>query len=201
MGTLCCPFVLQRFSEDYKMAMGEKFTEIEMEDAGKALVPDGTLVRKVGKREMIMLEDYTFPVTISSSFEKFLHAVKAMLPDNKVIDSRFLNHTVLLSDDDYASFVRNSTEINTRIRINSDTGTVDGNGLFTEEFVPSESIFYTMLFFRGSHLLQEREENGRIFASGNIKREFKRLFAEDIFQIGADTTLGKGIVIKKFWEG
>lgn len=195
-----CPLVIQRFLEDYKVAMGKDFVIKGFETKSGALVSDRTLVRKVNGLDRIMLEDYTFPVTVNDDFERFLSEIQRMLPNSSVIDSRFLNHTVLLGDDDFANFVRNSTEINTRIRINTNTGTVDGNGLFTEEFLPSESIFYAMLFFQDSHVAQNKIEKSQAVGHENIRSQFKRLFAEDMFQIGADTTLGKGMVVKKLWE-
>ena len=51
---------------------------------------------------------------------------------------------VVLSDDDFGDFVHLSTEVITRIKINNETGTVQDGALFTEEYLPSETILYSL---------------------------------------------------------
>jgi CRISPR-associated protein Cmr4 len=51
---------------------------------------------------------------------------------------------IILSNDDFKDFVTLSTEVITRIKINPDTGTVEKGALFTEEYLPSDTILYSL---------------------------------------------------------
>lgn len=149
-----------------------------------------------------MLEDYTFFAAPDSNFEKMIGVIQDYLPDNRLMKNSFAERTVLLSDDDFTDFVRHSTEVNARIRVDAETGTAADNALFTEEMLPSDCILYSLIFFSGTHLPQKIRGQGseQRRPASEVKNEFKRIFDSDIFQIGADSTLGKGIVMKKIVE-
>lgn len=93
---------------------------------------------------------------------------------------------VVLSDDDFADFVQHSTEVVTRTKINNETGTVSDTALFTEEYLPAESILYSIALFSPE------------FKNGGLDQAAVAKFYNDhlptIFQIGGNATIGKGIV-------
>jgi CRISPR-associated protein Cmr4 len=72
-------------------------------------------------------------------------------------------------------FVSNYTEVRTHIKINLDTGTVDRGALWTEEYVPAESVFAFSLVF-----LEE--------VDFSLDPDFR------LFHLGGDITTGKGFV-------
>ena len=51
---------------------------------------------------------------------------------------------VVLSDDDFCDFVTLSTEVIARIKIDPKTGTVQKGALWYEEYLPSDSILYSL---------------------------------------------------------
>jgi CRISPR-associated protein Cmr4 len=52
---------------------------------------------------------------------------------------------VLLSDGDLSHFAMNACQVNQHVRIDDETGTAQKGGLFNEETVPSECLFYAPL--------------------------------------------------------
>jgi len=121
----------------------------------------------IGNKNVVILEEYSFEVT-----EK-LGEVKTSLP--KELFDTLQERIVIISDDNFTHFVKNSTEVITRIKMNNKTGTVDKDigGLFTEEFLPSESVMYAL-------------------AIGEVEKFTEAKITT--LQIGGDTNLGKGIV-------
>ncbi|MGB9874255.1 MAG: RAMP superfamily CRISPR-associated protein, partial [Hydrogenobacter sp.] len=72
-------------------------------------------------------------------------------------------------DELFTHMVKTYTEIQTHIKVSIETGTVERGALWTEEYVPSEAVFYFMV--DGDYTISEKT-----------------------FQIGGNTTSGKGIV-------
>jgi CRISPR-associated protein Cmr4 len=163
-----CPMVLNRFEADMKLN-DKNFTlpKVEVKEEN-CIVLGGTKNKTVVINEkFVILEEYSFTVSTLSG------EVKTSLPDNIYNDIK--EKIVIISDDNFKHFVQNSTEVITRIKMNNKTGTVDKDtgGLFTEEFLPSESVMYAL-------------------AIGKVE-EFTKA-EKTTLQIGGDTNLGKGIV-------
>jgi len=102
------------------------------------------------------------------------------------------NHLMVLNDDDFKDFTTLSTEVITRTKINNNTGTVQEGALFTEEYLPMESVMYSLIMLRDE--FTERNE-GRLVAS-DVERFFVEGLEknENILQVGANANLGKGIM-------
>ncbi len=101
---------------------------------------------------------------------------------------------VVLEDDDFKDFVNLSTEVITRTKINNDTGTVQDGALFTEEYLPAESIMYSLVL-TAPEFTEEKDENKKTFATEQKLNEFFSTFIKNnpVMQIGGNSTLGKGI--------
>lgn len=192
---ITCPFVLQRFIDDMKLVNIHDFILPKIE--GTPLVAKSS---KIVADNKVMLEEYVFAVheEKDGTFTTFLKQLLQKLPASELISQHFISHAIIVSDDDFADFVQLSTEVVTRIRINDDTGTVDGTGLFNEEYLPSESILYSLVFVSDEHTpssLQRETEK-----ADHIANIFKSWIPET-FQIGANLTLGKGFVSVKTISG
>ena len=93
---------------------------------------------------------------------------------------------VVLEDDDFADFLQFSTEVHTRIKIDNETGTVVDGALFTQEYLPSESVMYAMAMF-----------SPEFKAKGMTKEQVEKFFNDNkpnYFQLGGNATIGKGII-------
>lgn len=116
--------------------------------------------------------------------------------------SKLKTDLLVLSDNDFRDFVNLSTEVITRIKIDNEKGTAEDGALFTEEYLPTESILYSIVF-ASAEFQEETKHDKRKFKSGKETMAFfaKTLNATDkinnIFQLGGNATLGKGILRSK----
>lgn len=186
-----CPFVLRRFIDDMRLVHMDDFTLPDLKVTplvakSPGIVADG----------QVMLEEYVFSVSQEEdeAFSTFIHQLLNKIPASDLISNHLESNAIIVSDDDFADFVQLSTEVITRIRIDDETGTVDGTGLFNEEYLPSESILYSLLFVSDEHKISS--SNGAAEKAENIVKQIEDWLPET-FQIGANSTLGKGFVSVK----
>lgn len=107
---------------------------------------------------------------------------------------------VVLSNDYFTHFVRNATEVVARIALDPETKTVKGQALFYEEFLPSETLFYSVVFPEKSRRkFKPEDENetrktialSRTEVIGFVKGRLKE--RKHVLQIGGNETTGKGL--------
>lgn len=157
---ITCPMVLKRWQDDLKLGSSNELEEIKIP---LSIGDDKCVVFEKNENiindKFVVLEEYSFEVEI----EKLENSVK--IPQ---IDKTRL---VILSDDNFTHFVKNSTEVITRIKI--DKGTVQDGALFTEEYLPSETVMYAL-------------------ALGDVDKFTNEMLIT--MQIGGNSTLGKGVV-------
>ena len=82
------------------------------------------------------------------------------------------------------------TEVVTRTKINNETGTVESGALFTEEYLPQESILYSLV------MASPEFKKGGMTAKSVMDYFEKELSL--VFQLGGNATLGKGLLRKVF---
>ena len=179
-----CPKVLERFKQDMELA-GEKptYTIPQVEDS-ECLVAENS---KLVINDAVILEEYAFKVG-ASKIDKNL---AEKLSNFTGIDR---GKIIILSDDDFEDFVNLSTEVITRTRIDNETGTVKGGALFTEEYLPSETIMYSLALAnaifnkdKGIFNKDDKPEEKQVL-------DFWRKNMPTVMQIGGNATIGKGIV-------
>lgn len=227
---ITCPYAIRRFLDDYEIMSGKKLELKGSKENHKNFQPEEGSVyyakdkelsigrdiegkQKPPKKLQVMLEDYTYEAKESERFGLLLGEIAKHLPEGNMMNDRFMEHTVVVDDNDFAHFVKHSTQVSPRIKIDPKTGTVDGTSLFTEEYLPPESLLYSILFFGKENQPQENlgnqpdnsEKKDNNSSDGSmdavkVKEEFKDIFSKDIFQVGGDHTLGKGLIKKRFWE-
>ena len=224
-----CPKVLQQFHRDMSLTALKSCEEIEHALTLKPLTTPAKSSEGAGglcglflrdDSDKIVLEEYTF--TISENKEnlelkillKFLAEKVFPVVETGQSDSydfwrkKLMTDVVVLPNEDFTDFVNLSTEVITRNKINNDTGTVADTGLFTEEYLPAESIMYSLVL--ASPIFKEKFEEKGIFGMNGKnecfadcpKEEEKVLkFFEtalpEVIQIGGNATLGKGLVRAK----
>jgi CRISPR-associated protein Cmr4 len=154
-------------------------------------------------KKNVVLEEFTFGVEPSEVCTKMAEWLSTNLLD-QTLDfwaNKLKTDLVVLADDDFADFVQLSTEVITRIKINNLTGTVEDGALFTEEYLPAESFLYTMLSASKENfdgVSDKNKDKKSIFEEAHqtmdsvtdtITNKLK-----NIFQLGGNATLGKGIL-------
>lgn len=194
-----CPRVLARFRNDLELA---EITDVPIPSEKGA--PHGCQL--FIKDDKIVLEEYTFEVTKDAKVEgtcsKFAEWLSKKVipqgPEYTYWQEKLKTDVVVLSDDDFRDFVNLSTEVITRIKIDNDTGTVQSGALFTEEYLPGETILYSLALT--TPIFKEKDSDKGIFRKTNDKNEetlVMEYFTEglpEVIQIGGNATIGKGIV-------
>ncbi|MDH7570941.1 MAG: type III-B CRISPR module RAMP protein Cmr4 [Armatimonadota bacterium] len=102
---------------------------------------------------------------------------------------------VLVSGDAFTHLACYATEIATRIRLDLETKTVAGGALFTQELLPAETLFYSVLLAGRPH-----SENPATDASGILETVARRVNEARVLQVGGDETTGKGWCWARVWR-
>lgn len=171
-----CPYIIKRWVEDLKLANDKKIQS-------DFTVDEGEFKTLEDNETKMILEEYIFKSN-NSKIEK--EDIKNLLLE-KDIDTKRI---VILNDSDFIDLVTMYTEIITRNKIDVDTGAAADTGLFTEEYLPAETIMYFLVL--GAPEFNESGENaeGAIkYFENNFKEEYSK-----VFQVGGNSTIGKGFV-------
>lgn len=107
---------------------------------------------------------------------------------------RLQNHLVILHNDDFTHFVRHATEVVARVALNSDTKTAQSGALFYEEFLPPETLFYSVVLANASRKDGFSKNPSEILG-------YLRSKIPSVLQIGANETIGKGICVVTLCNG
>lgn len=193
------PLVLWRFYQKVDITgMGDSFPKLESligtirsKPQNAMICPSGIdelLLSDKNKRKKLLLEEFPIAYVDSKELEEFAEEIGGNVYESKVdfLKKEFEKKLVVLDDDTFRYFVTNATEIIPNIMI-GDKGTTKKGSLRYTEYLPSETIMYSILTFERS-----RRNNRRLDAEG-----VKKLFADNLprnIQIGGDETTGKGIV-------
>lgn len=149
---ITCPSILARFTKGEPIKL-----DGEANTYSNDLIIEGKL----------LLDEYVYTdIKRNDDFNQIIKSIEEKMGSAICLKQ----HALLLSDDDFAYFVKHHTEVITRVAIDSTTGTVN-EGLFDEEYVPAEAIFYTTIYGEGIENL-----------------------GLDVLQIGGNMTIGKGFV-------
>jgi len=196
---ITCPFVLERFRKELELAgiSGFNFPNL---GSLKNTVPLQTNITITSSSQRVVLEEFTFEVEESETTSDIANCLSEyVFPKDQAYEfwkDKLKKDLVILSDDDFTQFVKTSTEIITRVRIDSKTGTVEEGALWTEEYLPQDTIFYSILMFTQPRV--EKNEQKGIF-SAETSREEAELIAEffdkgcpAVIQVGGNQTIGKG---------
>ncbi len=172
------PDVVNRFLKDLKIT-GEK---IEVEEVNKNTVTNNTNLI-INNSTKIVLEEYLFDVAPNSETEKL-----ASYLSNKLNDNNIKHKLVVIDNDSFKHFVSMYTEVITRTKISAETGTVEEGALFTEEYLPAETILYSIVLNS-----PPRNDKSNIKTVDDVLNFFISNIPE-VIQIGGNATIGKGIV-------
>lgn len=178
-----CPAVLQRFARDLALAGFPPAPVGNLAvNANQILVVDRTCKLKDTAGTSIILEDHPFtPATLPPDLLASLSALPlcdaATLP---LLGEQF----AVISDDAFNQFAEHATEVQMRIALDYDTKTVRKGALFSQEFLPTETLLYSLALLTASRP-----------SSGSAMAFLKESIGGEegcVLQIGGDETTGKG---------
>ncbi|MEO0242030.1 MAG: type III-B CRISPR module RAMP protein Cmr4, partial [candidate division WOR-3 bacterium] len=144
---ITCPYVLNRFKNELKSIGISDLPGIPSLTKEDAILVCTDSELKIDNNKVV-LEEFVFNIDNidnSQNIDDLMKKISGYLPEE--VSSNLDKHFAVVSDDVFVDFVKYAVEIRTRIRIDQTTGTVAEGALFTIELVPSESVFYGILFF------------------------------------------------------
>lgn len=205
-GWITCPAVLERFKHDLSICQPSIVLDFSL--PGENQVPTNSCL--IVNDNKIVLEEYTFEVQETDDCMTLADWISQnCMPSGEVYTywrEKIKKDLIVLSNDDFRDFVKLSTEVIARIKINQKTGTVQRGALWYEEYLPSDSILYSLALT--SPIFQENNADKGIFQStaqgqaANLDEstkvmEFLEKGLPDVIQLGGNATIGKGIVRMK----
>jgi CRISPR-associated protein Cmr4 len=166
------PLTLQRFARDAGIDVPVPANVKDMTCMpGEKLVIDG---------KAVVLEEYRF--SVAEPFpKKWEDKLTGLLSD--AVLSGAQGRFVLISDTDMSYFAENACQVSQHVRIDDETGTAEDGGLFNEETVPAECLFYATL-------VTLRENNDVAACIAHFQQE-------QLVQFGGKSTTGLGYCTAK----
>jgi CRISPR-associated protein Cmr4 len=173
---ITCPLALRRFKRETSAAFA--VPEVSGETAHA--------FESVKIKDSVVLEEYAFKVAREPD-AVLVESLKGLVPNDSVW-AGIKEQLVIVSDEIFQHFCEHACEVVTRIRINDETGTVDGSGLFNQEQVPSETLFYTLVLAQN----EKKKDGGSRTADEALAALKQKLESKKWLQVGGDATIGLG---------
>jgi CRISPR-associated protein Cmr4 len=189
---------LSRFRRDVaaygvKLAAMPAPPNLDPEVAGVA--PETPLL---GQKQTLVLEEFTFPVRVAEEVGALgAWLAETAFPDDPVFAfwrDRAGRGLVVLPEGAYRYFVDHGTQVVPRIRIDPRTGTAADGSLWTEEYLPPETLLYALVAANLPEAPPKEIEKAADLL------EWVRRLAPAVLQLGSGQTLGHGIVRVR-WTG
>lgn len=187
---ITCPYILKRYIED-KCIFNNTTTDLEkIKNLNKITVNNGHYILlsqsesgEKSNKEDVVLDVYKFkPSKKEEPLKNEIQCIISKLSNLCEKDKDIY----MISDEDFKELILLNREIVTRNKIDRETGVVKKGHLFTEEYLPAESIMYTFQF-QNNIFSKEKDKN-------NIEQLLSAYKVPTVLQIGGDATIGKGIV-------
>jgi CRISPR-associated protein Cmr4 len=189
---------LSRFQRDVaaygvKVAPLPALPELDPEAAGVA--PETPLL---SRKQTLVLEEFSFAVRVAEEVGALgAWLAETAFPEDPVFQfwrARAARNMVVLPEGAYRHFLEHGTQVVPRIRIDPLTGTASEGSLWTEEYLPPETLLFALV---GANLPDSPPKEIKK-ASDLI--EWVRRLAPGPLQLGSGQTLGHGIVRVR-WTG
>jgi CRISPR-associated protein Cmr4 len=188
-----CRGVLERLLRDLKLT-GSQGHAFHLPQAGpdkdKALCPQNSPLLVDGNK--LVLEEFEFERT--GDADTVAEWISQWAVSDQPTQRRLKNHLVVLYDDDFTHFVRHATEVVARVALDYERKTVKSGALFYEEFLPAETLFYSIV------LASPSRRDGHSKSARDILRYLHENLPP-ILQIGGDETIGKGLCAVRLVNG
>jgi len=199
---ITCPDVISKFSEAMRFSgqvIEDEDGEIEINTIPPLSVTDNKAIAITRNgQETVILEEY--PISgvsqnpILNRFSAWLTQKALHGPLCAYQRDRLARKLLVVDDDTFRDFVVLSTEVIARTNIDSDTGTVRKGQLWYEEYLPIESILYTVLMTAKPFMHDPGPPSDLETAPQVMEKVIASEAWPNIIQLGGNATLGKGFV-------
>jgi CRISPR-associated protein Cmr4 len=180
-----CPAVLARLSRDRELAGASALEGVPKLSGDNALVCKASpLVVTDGNRPGMVLEEFDF--TITEAADGIAEWIARHAISDAATQDRMRRHVAVISDDAFSHFVQHATEVTARIKLDYETKTVAKGALFYEEFLPAETLFYSLL-------IAQPARSQKIRMSAEQSLGWLSALGMKTIQVGGGETIGKGL--------
>lgn len=193
-----CPQALARAQRMMTMAgCTDSWPDIPMVKNGTAILSTENSLTN----DKLHLEVLEYSASIDHSVSEFANILAdACFGDkieNQFFKQKFQNDLIVLSDGDFSYFSEFSMVVEPHVRIDADTGTAEGGGLFFTENLPPESLLIAPLMASKTRTGNKDDEIDAeaVLSKMRIAIDGKTL------QVGGDATTGRGLVITRVIGG
>lgn len=194
-----CPMIIERLQRDLalagKLPAQGQLIQIEVDNEQAKVCSDSPL----GDHLVLEENEYTRERDESKAVDNLATLIASFMPDTpgySFYRDRLNNYLAVISNTDYQRMARTSTEVVTRIKLNEQkTTTGNGGNMWTEEFLPSDCLFYSLL------LAMPSRKHGGVLTGGSQVLDFVKTQVQPrVIQIGGDETVGRGWMRVRFLE-
>jgi len=191
-----CLHVLQRFARDCALAgmRPPALDGLPSLGPGQALIGESSALRA---GDSVVLEEFSYePKQETKVSELGEWLAQHALPDNyKYWRSELPKKLIILPDDDFRDFALYATEVQTHVRLNPDTKTVQTGALWTTESLPTDTLLYAPLMAMKP---RQQKDNQQAKDVNHVLETVKSALDGKHVQFGGDETTGQGWVVVKF---
>lgn len=204
---ITCPLVLERLKRDLSfVGINFKFESYDFSELVNTVPLSSNVVispktsGKVSPR--VVLEEFSFEVKEDQRSSDLASCLSKMVfPADQSYQfwkDKLKKDLLILDDSDFTNFVRSHNEVITRTRIDSVTGTVQEGALWTEEYLPQDTVMYSLVMFTQPRVKNDNQKG--VFKAQSPEDEAKQIakyFETEIpkvIRIGGNQTIGKGFM-------
>lgn len=151
----------------------------------------------------VLLEEYAFDFQVNSDVEDIADCLSQNAFPNgdeyKFWKDKIKTDLLILPEDAFKDFVKLSTEVQARIKIDNETKTAASGALFYEETLTPDTLLYSAVMANDPF----KDDGNRPNGLKNAKEimTFISALNGNRAQFGGDTTIGRGIVNIRFLNG
>jgi CRISPR-associated protein Cmr4 len=193
-----CPAAIQRLHRDAELAgLAVQWPVPDSVPGNQVVVPADDCPCLIEGR-YVVLEEFEFEKAVPADGRLARWVADCLLPSTGAYAAtrgRLARQLLVLSDDDFTHFARHATEVSARIGLDYDTKTVKSGALFYQEFLPAETLFYSVVLVNAA-----RTRNGQARPADALLRSFREHLPA-LLQVGGDETTGKGLCATRLTEG
>lgn len=191
-----CPEAIRRLKRDAEVAGIQFPWGVADVKADEVVLPVADCPCLIDGKHVV-LEEFEFTRAEAVSADAATWIAANLLPQTTAYEAtrkRFARHFLVLADDDFTHFVRHATEVSARIGLDYETKTVKAGALFYQEFLPAETLFYSLVLVSAA-----RRRNGHARPADDLLKSF-RDYLPSLLQVGGDETTGKGFCAPRLRE-
>lgn len=168
---ITCPNVLKRFKRDLEsVGIPVTFPDVNVPDDKVSVCSNSNL--KIDNNR-VAFEEFGFGIE-NTNCDSIAGEIQKFLPSPLPLE--FKKHFTIVSDNTFRDFTKYAVEIRTRIRIDQTTGTVAEKALFSMELIPSESVFYNLVFISEPRFGIEKEIQNKFIEGKKQRKNFDEVY-------------------------